>query len=64
MILLIDINIHPISKYTILANVFYLKSNTPTLIILATILLITIVIVVKLTINIKGPIRPFINKYV
>jgi NADH-ubiquinone oxidoreductase chain 6 len=46
--------------YTIQSNIFYLKSNTSILIILATILLITIIIVVKLTINTKGPIRPFI----
>jgi len=46
--------------YTVQSNIFYLKSNTSILIILATILLITIIIVVKLTINTKGPIRPFI----
>ncbi len=44
------------------ANIFYLQSNTPSLIILALILLLTIIIIVKLTINTKGPLRPF--KYV
>lgn len=41
-------------------NIFYLQPNSPTLILLAIILLITIIIVVKLTINTKGPLRPFI----
>jgi NADH-ubiquinone oxidoreductase chain 6 len=50
--------------YHIQSNTFYLKSNTATLILLALILLFTIIIVVKLTTNIKGPLRPFTNKYV
>jgi len=59
--LVIITNINPIyyNTYHIQTNIFYLIPNTPILIILATILLITIVIVVKLTINAKGPIRPF-----
>jgi len=56
-------NLIPNIYYT-QTNIFYLKSNTPLLFLLAIILLITIIIVVKLTINIKGPIRPFLNKYV
>jgi len=47
------------SIYVTQSNTFYLKSNFPTLFILAIILLITIIIVVKLTINTKGPLRPF-----
>lgn len=49
------------SIYVTQSNTFYLKSNFPTLLILAIILLITIIIVVKLTINTKGPLRPFIK---
>jgi len=48
--------------YIIQANSFYLKSNSSILVLLATILLITIIIVVKLTINFKGPLRPFNTK--
>jgi NADH-ubiquinone oxidoreductase chain 6 len=40
-------------------NILYINSTTWTLIILATLLLITIIIVVKITINFKGPLRPF-----
>ena len=40
-------------------NTFYLLNNIPTLIILALILLFTIVVVVKLVTNNKGPLRPF-----
>jgi len=48
--------------YIIQSNSFYLKSNSSILVLLATILLITIIIVVKLTINFKGPLRPFNTK--
>lgn len=37
----------------------YMKSNTPVLILLARILLLTIIIVVNLTSRSKGPLRPF-----
>lgn len=50
--------------YSIQSNIFYLKSNSPRLILLALILLLTIIIVVKLTINTKGPLRPFNRNYV
>jgi len=40
-------------------NVIYLQHNTTSLTILATILLITIIIVVKITLKFKGPLRPF-----
>lgn len=53
-----------IHKYSIQSNIFYIKLNRPTLLFLALILLITIIIVVKLTFNSKGPLRPFNNKYV
>lgn len=62
--LISNINTLPIPMHKIQSNIFYLKSNSPRLILLALILLITIVIVVKLTINIKGPLRPFKFKYV
>jgi len=66
IILSIFINIKPLysSRYLTQINIFYLKQNGPILILLAIVLLITIIIVVKLTINIKGPLRPFTNKYV
>jgi len=48
--------------YIIQSNSFYLKSNSSILVLLATILLITIIIVVKLTINFKGPLRPVNTK--
>src|SRR6266516_5237830 len=44
------------------ANIFYLQSNTPSLIILVLIFLLKIIFIIKLTINTKGPLRPF--KYV
>jgi hypothetical protein len=40
---------------------FYLTNNVPLLLILALILLFTIIVVVKLVTNNKGPLRPFIN---
>jgi len=58
--IIISIKPNPLSTYILQSNIFYLESNSPLLIILASILLITIIIVVKLTINTKGPIRPFI----
>jgi NADH-ubiquinone oxidoreductase chain 6 len=61
---LTNIQSQSLSSYLTQSNTFYLKSNTPILLLLALILLITIIIVVKLTINTKGPIRPFRNKYV
>jgi len=54
----------PSSLYAIQSNMFYLKSNSPRLILLALVLLLTIIIVVKLTINTKGPLRPFNRNYV
>lgn len=44
----------------IILNYIYLKFNLPILIILASILLFTIIVVVKITILSKGPLRPFI----
>lgn len=40
-------------------NIFYLQVNVFILFILAIILLFTIIVVVKITINTKGPLRPF-----
>lgn len=45
-------------------NTLYLTENIQLLLILALILLFTIIIVVKLVTNNKGPLRPFINSYV
>jgi NADH-ubiquinone oxidoreductase chain 6 len=42
-------------------NTFYLPDNLQLLLILALILLFTIIVVVKLVTNNKGPLRPFIN---
>lgn len=55
------INIKPItvSSQPIILNFIYLPLNTPILITLALILLFTIVVVVKLAILSKGPLRPF-----
>lgn len=55
------LNIQPtiISSQPLLLNTIYLSFNTPVLILLASILLFTIVVVVKLTILSKGPLRPF-----
>ena len=60
---LISIKPQPLSFYSTQSNIFYLKLNSPILILLALILLITIIIVVKLTTTNKGPLRPF-YKYV
>lgn len=56
---LLSIKSQPVTTYTIQSNIFYLQPNSALLILLATILLITIIIVVKLTITNKGPLRPF-----
>nr|AOR07210.1 NADH dehydrogenase subunit 6 [Enchytraeus albidus] len=40
---------------------FYLTNNVPLLLILALILLFTMIVVVKLVTNNKGPLRPFMN---
>lgn len=56
---LITIKILSLPIYSTQSNTFYSIPNTPILILLALILLYTIIIVVKLTINIKGPLRPF-----
>lgn len=55
------LNIQPtiISSQPLLLNTIYLSFNIPILILLASILLFTIVVVVKLTILSKGPLRPF-----
>lgn len=54
-------NITPTFQYLI--NTFYTNINIPILIILAIILFLTMVVVVKIVTNNKGPLRPFI-KYV
>lgn len=51
-----------ISNFSIQSNTFYTKFSIPTLIILALVLLFTILIVVKISSNTKGPLRPFLNK--
>jgi len=61
---ILNIKTLTISFHSIQLNIFYLQHNTPSLILLAITLLLTIIIVVKLTINTQGPLRPFINKYV
>lgn len=55
------INIKPliVSSQPLLLNFIYLPLNVPILIILALILLFTIIVVVKLSILSKGPLRPF-----
>ncbi len=50
-------------NYITQTNIIYEKYNIPVLIILALILLFTIVVVVKVSIHNKGPLRPFF-KYV
>jgi len=57
-----SLNIKPSihSTYINNLNIIYSSSNIYTLIILASILLFTIIVVVKLTILSKGPLRPFI----
>jgi len=55
----LSIKIYIPLQYKSQISIFYLKFNSPTLILLAIILFITIIIVVKITINTKGPLRPF-----
>jgi len=45
--IIISIKPNPLSTYILQSNIFYLESNSPLLIILASILLITIIIVIK-----------------
>jgi hypothetical protein len=60
--LCISINIYTKQNQTLyIINTFYNSSTISILIILASILLITIVIVVKISTISKGPLRPFIN---
>ena len=47
--------------YTTQTNIMYEKYNISVLIMLALILLFTIVVVVKVSIHNKGPLRPFFN---
>lgn len=56
------LNINPsiISTITNQLNILYIKSTINILILLASILLFTIIVVVKLTTLSKGPLRPFI----
>ena len=55
--MLIPINI----AYSTQTNIIYEQYNIQTLIILALILLFTMVVVVKVSIHNKGPLRPFFN---
>lgn len=59
----ITLNIKPITtpSYSLILDFIYTKYNIPILLLLALILLFTIVVVVKLTILSKGPLRPFTN---
>jgi NADH-ubiquinone oxidoreductase chain 6 len=60
-ILIIHITPSSLSMKNLYINSFYLEKNIQLLLILALILLFTIVVVVKLVTNNKGPLRPFIN---
>jgi NADH-ubiquinone oxidoreductase chain 6 len=55
----LNIKPHTPSSYSLILNFIYLQHNIPSLLFLALILLFTIVVVVKLTILSKGPLRPF-----
>lgn len=55
----INIKIPSVSEFRQGNSILYLKSRAPFLILLALILLLTIIIVVKLTLRSKGPLRPF-----
>lgn len=59
------INIKPfiVSSQPVILNFMYTQKNIPMLIFIALLLLFTIIVVVKLTILSKGPLRPF-NSYV
>lgn len=59
----LKINVPMNISYITQTNIIYEKINIPVLIILALILLFTIVVVVKVSIHNKGPLRPFF-KYV
>jgi hypothetical protein len=61
-----SLKIHPliVSSQPLLINMLYLPFFIPILIFLALILLFTIIVVVKLTILSKGPLRPFSSHYV
>jgi NADH-ubiquinone oxidoreductase chain 6 len=62
-IYILNINIPVISNFYIHLNTIYVKLNISSLLILAWLLLFTIIVVVKLVTNNKGPLRPF-YKYV
>jgi NADH-ubiquinone oxidoreductase chain 6 len=49
------------TNFQYLINTFYNNINIPILILLAIILFLTIVVVVKIVTNNKGPLRPFLN---
>lgn len=60
-IIIYSLNLYPKINYSsIQINFMYTRTNLSTLIILAIILLFTIVVVVKIATNNKGPLRPFI----
>lgn len=54
-----NIKIPPMSEFHQGNSILYLTNTAPFLVILALILLLTMVIVVKLTLRSKGPLRPF-----
>nr|QGZ10014.1 NADH dehydrogenase subunit 6 [Eisenia nordenskioldi nordenskioldi] len=56
----IDIKIPPMMEFYQGNTLLYLKPTAPFLILLAMVLLLTMIIVVKLTTLSKGPLRPFI----
>lgn len=58
-----NIKIPSVTEFSQGNSVLYLKFRAPFLILLALILLLTIIIVVKLTLRSKGPLRPF-HEYV
>lgn len=55
----ININPRTSTSYSLTLNFIYIQQNIPSLLFLALTLLFTIVVVVKLTILSKGPLRPF-----
>lgn len=62
-IAIIYIKVYPriTTTFQFLINTFYTNINIPLLILLAIILFLTIVVVVKIVTNNKGPLRPFIR---
>lgn len=60
LVYLLDIKIPTLTLFSQGSSLLYIKTNAPFLILLALILLLTIIIVVKLTNLSKGPLRPFI----